>query len=310
MDNLCHTLVGAACSEAGLKGRTRFASATLMIAANLPDLDVLVFATRVPSMSFRRGWTHGVLGDLLLPVILTGVMMAIDRARPRRDATVAPASTRASWPALLALSYIGVASHLVLDLLNNYGVRLLMPLSNRWFYGDTLFIVDPWMWAALGGGVWLARRRGRARPARLALVVATAYIVVMLVSARSARSLVLEAWRGEHGSDPRAAMVGPVFLDPFRKDVIVDGGDGYVRGTFRWLPRSVRFDDVVIPSRARTPEAESAQRDPGVRAFLVWARFPYYEIETARSGTRVVVSDMRFGRLIATTSVTVSPSSP
>jgi hypothetical protein len=32
MDNLCHTLVGAALGEAGLKRRTRFASATLMIA--------------------------------------------------------------------------------------------------------------------------------------------------------------------------------------------------------------------------------------------------------------------------------------
>jgi hypothetical protein len=36
MDNLCHTLTGAALAEAGLKHRTRFASAALMIAANLP----------------------------------------------------------------------------------------------------------------------------------------------------------------------------------------------------------------------------------------------------------------------------------
>jgi hypothetical protein len=41
MDNLCHTLVGAALGEAGFKRRTRFASATLMIASNLPDIDVL-----------------------------------------------------------------------------------------------------------------------------------------------------------------------------------------------------------------------------------------------------------------------------
>ncbi len=45
MDNLCHTLVGAAIGEAGLKIRTRFGNPALMIAANLPDLDVLVFAT-------------------------------------------------------------------------------------------------------------------------------------------------------------------------------------------------------------------------------------------------------------------------
>ena len=47
-------------------------------------------------------------------------------------------------------------SHPFLDWLNNYGVRLLMPFSDRWFYGDTLFIVDPWLWLILGGGVMLA----------------------------------------------------------------------------------------------------------------------------------------------------------
>ena len=64
MDNLCHTLVGAAIGHAGLRRTTRLASATLMIAANLPDLDVLVLATDMPSVAFRRGWTHGVLAQL------------------------------------------------------------------------------------------------------------------------------------------------------------------------------------------------------------------------------------------------------
>src|SRR5215510_3396949 len=59
MDNLCHTLVGAALGEAGLKRRTRFGNATLMIASNLPDVDVLVFASNTPPVAFRRGWTHG-----------------------------------------------------------------------------------------------------------------------------------------------------------------------------------------------------------------------------------------------------------
>src|SRR5688572_20546197 len=39
MDNVCHTLVGAALGEAGLKQRTRYGNVTLMIAANLPDID-------------------------------------------------------------------------------------------------------------------------------------------------------------------------------------------------------------------------------------------------------------------------------
>ncbi len=74
MDNVCHTLLGAALGEAGLKQRTRFGNATLMIAANLPDIDVMVFVTDTPSVAFRRGWTHGILAQALLPIVLPGLI--------------------------------------------------------------------------------------------------------------------------------------------------------------------------------------------------------------------------------------------
>ena len=44
MDNLCHTLTGAAFAEAGLKTHTRFGTAAHVIAANLPDADVVALA--------------------------------------------------------------------------------------------------------------------------------------------------------------------------------------------------------------------------------------------------------------------------
>src|SRR5690606_20069063 len=58
---------------------------------------------------------------------------------------------------ILLLSFIAVWSHPLLDWLNTYGVRLLMPFDGRWFYGDTLFIVDPWLWLLAAAGVVLAR---------------------------------------------------------------------------------------------------------------------------------------------------------
>src|SRR5262245_36731429 len=131
MDNLCHTLVGAAFAQAGLKGRTRYASATLMIASNLPDLDVLVFASSTPAVAFRRGWTHGIAAQAFLPVMLTVVMIGFARLR-----TASGTSPPLTPPWLLALSYLGVISHVLLDLLNNYGVRPLAPFDWRWLYGD------------------------------------------------------------------------------------------------------------------------------------------------------------------------------
>jgi inner membrane protein len=288
MDNLCHTLVGAAFGEAGLKRQTRFGNTTLMIAANLPDLDVLVFATDLPSVAFRRGWTHGVLAQALLPVALTAAMLGIDRMIRAREGEVAARAT-----GLLLLSYIGVLSHVGLDLLNSYGVRLLMPFSNRWFYGDAVFIIDPWLWLTLAAGIWLTRRRGMAVASRQALTLAAAYIAAMSLNARVARTIVLDEWRAERGGAPVSLMAGPVPITPFRRQVIVDAGIVYETGTLNLLSRDITFE-AVIAKNDTDPRIARAREAPNIRAFLVWSRFPFWTIEETAEGTRVSVSDLRF----------------
>jgi inner membrane protein len=290
MDNVCHTLVGAAIGEAGLKHRTRFANAALMVAANVPDIDVLVFATDLPSVSFRRGWTHGVGAQLLLPFVLTGVFLLAARRQPTRGH--GPAA-HAGW--LLTLSFIGVYSHVFLDYLNNYGVRLLTPFDWRWFYGDAVFIIDPWLWLALGIGIWLARRRRSTRPSLVALAAGVCYIVVMLASARAARSVVVDVWRESHGSAPRALMVGPVPFTPLAREIIVDAGDHYQTGSFAWLPAAVTLPPTHVAKNADRPEVAAAvASSDAMRAFLTWSRFPFWTLEPAAEGTRVTVQDMRF----------------
>lgn len=290
MDNLCHTLVGAAMGYAGLRRKTQLANATLMIAANLPDLDVLVFATDTPSVAFRRGWTHGVLAQLVLPLALTAIMVLIGRSRRGRPGDP---PLRPGW--VLLLSYLALYSHIFLDFLNNYGIRLLTPFDWRWFYGDTLFIMDPWLWLTLGVGVWLSRRWRSPRPARVALSIAALYIGVMLVSAQVAREIVVEAWRAERGATPRALMVGPAPGTPFERQIIVDAGDHYETGAFTWRgePR-VTFAPDQVPKNDRRDEVRAARETRGFRAFLVWSRFPFFQLETEAAGTRVSVGDMRF----------------
>src|SRR5581483_6531552 len=161
MDNLCHTLAGAALAQAGLKHRTPLGTATLLVAANLPALDALAYLRDpVFALAVRRGWTHGLLAMVVLPPLLAGAMLGWDRLVRRRRAR-APARPGP----LLLLAALGIWSHPLLDLLNTYGVRLLAPFSDRWFYGDALFIVDPWLWLLLGGAAGLAawRERGEDR---------------------------------------------------------------------------------------------------------------------------------------------------
>jgi inner membrane protein len=222
--------------------------------------------------------------------VFAAVMYAIGRLRRPRDSSGPP--LHAGW--LLFLSYIGVYSHVFLDFLNNYGVRLLSPLDWRWFYGDALFIADVWMWFVLGAGIWLARRQARTKPSVAALGFASCYIAIMLVSAQTARAVVSDTWREVRGVTPRALMVGPLPFTPFTRTVIVDAGDRYETGTFTWWPTAVTFDGATIPKNSGHPMVKQARDAPPIKDFLVWARFPFWTVTAEKGGTRVSVGDVRF----------------
>lgn len=149
-------------AEAGLKRKTAYATATLIIGANIPDIDGLAMLVSSDyALLVRRGWTHGILALMIWPFLLTGLMLAIDRLilkrKRRRNRTNQGPPMRPLI--LLGIAFLGVWSHPFLDWLNTYGIRLLMPFSDTWFYGDTLFIIDPWFWLLAGAGVVLARSK-------------------------------------------------------------------------------------------------------------------------------------------------------
>jgi inner membrane protein len=178
MDNLAHSLLGAWMAEAGLKRTTPLATATLVIGANLPDVDaVITFAGADASLYWRRGWTHGVLALSLWPFVLTGLMLLWDRfVRRRKHPDLPPAR----FGPLLVCSILSVLSHPALDWLNTYGVRLLMPFDGTWFYGDTLFIIDPWVWLLTGASVVMADARTRKSAAAwLVLGAATTALITI-----------------------------------------------------------------------------------------------------------------------------------
>lgn len=303
MDNLSHTLVGAALGLAGLRRKTGLGLATLMIAANLPDLDALGLLVG-ENLAWRRGWTHGPIALVVLPLLLAPIMVLFDRwqaSRGRRPEGRLP--VRFGW--VLALAYIGILSHPLLDFLNTYGIRFLMPFSHRWFYGDALFIIDLWMWGALGIGVWLSVRRkrrglaqvGRAqvgRPALIALVLVTGYSAAMLAAGRSAEHTVARDLSAR-GIQPVRVLASPVPVDPFRRRILFEAGGSYGFGDFRWSP-SPRFtlEPQLVPTNMDRPIIELARQDKAVADFLYWSRYPFARIKPVVGGTEVIIGDARY----------------
>ena len=274
MDNLCHSLAGGVLGKAGLAARTPLGMTTLIVANNFPDIDVAVFATDTLAMSFRRGWTHGVLAQATLPIALTAIIIAADRLFRGN------AAERVKPRQILLLSYIGVLCHVFLDFVNSYGVRLLMPFSETWFYGDALYVVDPIMYLTLGLGWWLASRRRHVRPARIAITVAAVYIAVMLVSNLAARREVLDGLTRAGRPEDTRFMVTPVFGNPIRREVIIDLGNRYEKG-FLWFDPLPHFRPAGygVNRGFDLPEASQALQLPRARAFLRWSRFPFLQVD-------------------------------
>jgi inner membrane protein len=156
VDNVTHTLAGLALADTLLlvrrsRGAARpsaalatVAGAAGVITANLPDAD-LAYSGSVTGLGklgyllHHRGHTHTVVLALVGAVLAWLVAVAWWR---RKDA----AATRADAWWLLALCLAGTLSHLALDYTNSYGVHPFWPLDDRWYYGDAVFIVEPWLW--------------------------------------------------------------------------------------------------------------------------------------------------------------------
>ena len=342
MDPIAHTFTGAALAASGLRRVTPLATAALVIGANAPDIDIVAsFGPDFYSLAHRRGWTHGLLAVAVLPFLVTGALLTWDRLW-RRYRRPGAAPIRAGL--LLGLAALGVASHPTLDWLNNYGMRWLMPFDGRWFYGDALFIIDPWIWLVLGGSLFLmysrrlpslaawctfwllatllvfsttdvpeparwiwalgigvllvaraanwsapARKRGVEHTTRVALVAIFVYMATSSIANIPAREEVRATLFGRGYDSIGRVMIGPAPANPFSADVVAETPDAYVTGRWNWLARPrLEYGTHSIPRLPPNTVSEAAARTPEARRFLTWARFPYFEIETADSGHRIV----------------------
>jgi inner membrane protein len=293
MDNLTHSLVGAVMGQAGLKRKTGLAMPALIIGANLPDVDAACFfwLEGTEHLGFRRGITHGPPALVLLPLILAGLLWAFDCWQAKRD-TRPEGRLPVSFTWLYILGFLGCLSHPALDWLNVYGIRLLEPFSSQWFYGDTLFIIDVWLWALLALGTWWSLRREKRaghgeRPAWIVILIACAYIFANGLITRSAERLELME------ADYSETIASPVPFAFWERELIFVEGEGrvailpgYAGPTSKG--RVSRPFDIPLPF---CNLEGAAAADSQVAAFLFWSRAPFVRREEDGAS---VLYDARF----------------
>lgn len=291
MDNLTHSLVGALLGQMGLKRKTGLAMPTLIIAANIPDIDaVATLLGGHQHLAIRRGITHGPIAMLLLPLLLWAIMLAWDKWRPNEKRL----PVHKGW--LLALAFIGCLSHPLFDWFNSYGIRLLEPFSSRWFYGDTLFIIDLWLYLLLGGGLWLSlreERRGQTdwqRSARTAEMVAITYIFANFAISTNAEKMADNMLRAEGVAGQRMVVANPVPLAFWRREIEWRNGLRHGDGNYS-LMDGVKLNVRSLPHNANGWSLrDTAKMNKDATAYLFWSRMPVFQVQDEV----VLISDQRF----------------
>ncbi len=299
MDNFTHSLAGWAIGQAGLKRKSRKGLAALILGANMPDIDVFFGHSCWVPLATHRGFTHSFVGGMIvMPPLLAGLLWLLDRWQKSRNAEFKSGlSMHFSW--LVALAYIGTATHPVLDWLTSYAVQLFSPFSNRWYHGESLFIIDVWLWTGLALAIALSRGREKTghdgrRPAQVGIAVALAYIGVNSGMSAYAKEKLR--------TQPPYLSVESVFaqMEPVRFWVrgLVWRSGGEIAYS-RWTPQEgLRHLSAPVADNMDDPLARRAMfATQDLRRFMRWSVMPMARIERGRCEAKVTFTDARFGRI-------------
>ena len=309
MDNLTHSLVGLTAAKAGLEKLSPGATVLCILAANAPDADiaVLAFGDRWDVLQHHRGITHSIVGVIALAILLPLIFYFVDRLWSRFRNR--PPVTRLKG--LLLASFIVSATHPLLDWTNNYGIRLLLPWSPKWSYGDLVFIVDPYLWLILGAAAILltarfvkfknARDRWGRKIALTAFALVLCYWTFLAILHARALSLGTETatrLASAHGETVGRLAAMPRLANPFRWDFVFDTD----RATYRFYvdvtgdTTASRADRYAKPTGELKAALDSIGQQRPVRVFLGFARFPVLQFEDPDCVTRTLVqiADLRY----------------
>ena len=308
MDNLTHTLLAILLSRAGGKQLGPHATGLLVLACNVPDIDVLArLDSTTTYLHWHRGITHSLAASPPLALAAVGAVALWRKlARPGRPFGAGRA---------FLVAWFGVVfGHLLLDWTTSYGTRLLLPFSARWLSWDAVPIVDLWLLLALAAALVLpslfrliseeigAPRTGGRGAAWFAVAFLLAWFGFRGLC--HARALALLDAHVYHGLEPRQVGAFASFTNPFRWNGVVETAE-------TWEVVEVNLLEEFDPRRSRTyypPEPslplEAARQSRTGQIFLNFARFPYSYVEPqgspgAERSYEVVLRDLRFESPIA-----------
>jgi inner membrane protein len=301
MDNLTHTLTGLMMSRAGLRRFHPQAPLIMMLSANMPDMDVIsgLMGGAPVYFHYHRWMTHALVSIPFVALIPVLVALLLQRFRGKQGGGLL-----AAW----LLSLVGVASHVLLDYTNPYGIRLFLPWNESWPMLSITSVVDVWIWTILLVAT-LAPMLGRLVSSEIGARPGTgrglAITALLLVGAYDTgryflheRAIAMLDGQMYNGETPVRVHAYPTTMNPLLWDGVVETGAFFVQRRISVAGNAGDWQGKVYYKPEASPAIAAAARDPLVRRLvgfsksLWWQSTPASDVE---GGTRVSATDLFFG---------------
>jgi inner membrane protein len=285
-------------SRAGLNRLTPYATAILLLSANIPDIDIVMLARGGASyLHWHRYWTHAFLvAPLLALASVTIVRLFVRKPIP--------------WLPATFVAFLGVISHLLLDWTNQYGIHFLLPFSPRWYQLDNATLFDFWIYSAfalclfapllarLVGGEIGARPRASAGRGWAIMALLFLFLYFAGRGVVHARMIEILQSRTYDGSDPLRVAAFPQSASPFVWRGVVETSSAYhvysmnaLVGVFDPADGRTLFKPPKSAAIAAAEETREFQEFQQFAQYPLWETVPSAEVE---NGTRIDLIDLRF----------------
>jgi inner membrane protein len=274
MDPITHSLAGVTIHNLGF--RRKLSMLVLVLASIAPDFDYITRFWGIDTfLRYHRGITHGILFLFLGPLII-GLVFGL----------------RKSFLYYSFIAFLGYGVHLLMDLTNQYGTRILSPLDWQQYSLDLTFIIDPYITVGLLLSVALCIIN---KKRTFVIALATILLLIIYVGGRyylqgKTRSFLKER------VDANTYTLYPLPNDFLRWWFVVRSGNEIKVGFADLFTQRVCIQETYRLAD-KDPFIERSKETRVVKNFLYFAKYPFAEVRNEKDRTLVVWHELAYSFL-------------
>jgi len=271
MDIVTHGITGFLVSRAVPSGHKASVMAAGFIGALAPDLDAIArLWDPMAAITVHRAATHSFLGGAVIAAVVAGLAWGLGRN---------------SFFQLFGFAYLGLLSHIGLDLLTSFGTAIFWPLTDRRFALAQHYLIDP-IFTILALGFLVASFRLNHRRISLATAGLLAIGLYVVITAAVQRTAFIrwQEFMDLQGILPTRAAVLPLFPGPFRWLGVSETEKGFYQQSFRLYGSNTNTPHFFSKTNVELRDLERLRE---VQVFLGFARF-LWKREVYDRGLRLV----------------------